>query len=197
MLRDYRGVVRRAAGDEVDALPLRGLLGRPCELAAEVDRVVRDAAQQRVRDDVGLFVNFLEHEVRVFAAVRHRGVPVEVHRGLLVLAAREVEELAALARYLRHFVVVHEPYVVSELKQRRRVGGAEALVPRVPDDERRALARDPDFARFVVEHDDEREGAADARRELHDGFLRVSVVDVAEVLHRGLRVGLGVEFDAL
>ena len=197
MLRDYRGVVRRSAGDEVDALPLRGLLGSPRELAAEVDRVVRDAAQQRVRDDVGLFVNFLEHEVRVFAAVRHRGVPVEVHRGLLVLAAREVEELAALARYLRHFVVVHEPYVVRELKQRGRVGGAEALVPRVPDDERRALARDPDFARFVVEHDDEREGAADARRELHDGFLRVSVVDVAEVLHRGLRVGLGVELYAL
>ena len=114
-----------------------------------------------------------------------------------MLAAREVEELAALARYLRHFVVVHEPYVVRELKQRGRVGGAEALVPRVADDERRALARDPDLARFVVEHDDERESSADARRELHDGLLRVSVVDVAEVLHRGLRVGLGVEFYAL
>ena len=193
MLRDYRRVVRRAAGYEVDALPLRRLFWRPCKLAGEVHLVVRDAAQQRVRDDVWLFVDFLEHEMRVFSAVRHRGVPVEVHRGLLMLAAREVEEFAALARYLRHLVVVHEPDVVSEFEQRRRVGGAESLVARVSDDERRTLARYPDFARLVIEHYDERECAADARRELHDGLLRVSVVDVAEILHRGLRVGLCVE----
>ena len=76
MLRDYRCVVRRAAGYEMYLRPARGLLGRPRKFTAQVYGVVRDAPKQCVCYDVRLFVDLLQHEVRVFAAVRHGRVPV-------------------------------------------------------------------------------------------------------------------------
>ena len=193
MRRDDRRVMRGAAGDKVDLPPLRGVLLSPAKLLAEIDALARHAPQQRMRHDLGLLVDLLEHEVRVSAAVRHRRVPIEVHRLLRVFHSIEVKKLAALFRYLRHLVVIHKPDVARILQQRRGVGGAEALVLRVAHDQRRALAGHPDLVRLVIEHDDEREGAADALRQLYDRRLRVSVVDIAEVLHGGFRIRLRVE----
>ena len=87
-------------------------------------------------------------------------------------------------------VVESEKRGTSE-KEHRSNGPASQTA--ITADQRRALAGHPDLVRLVIEHDDEREGAADALRQLYDRRLRVSVVDIAEVLHGGFRIRLRVE----
>ena len=72
-LADQPGVVRRPAGDQHDAPQTARIDLEPLEIG--VVRLQQEPAAQGVGDGARLLVDLLEHEVRIAALLRLRGVP--------------------------------------------------------------------------------------------------------------------------
>ena len=83
------GVGGGAARDDDDALDAGEQLVETVELGDD-DLAVADAAEDRVRDGLGLFADLLGHEARPAALVGGRGIPQHFERLDLDGVAREV-----------------------------------------------------------------------------------------------------------
>src|SRR5207245_11082765 len=83
---------RGAAGGEDDAVHLEQLLVVDVEPPQPRRALfLEQAAAQRIAQAFGLLQDFLEHEMRVAAALDRREVPVDPRDGLLLLHRLEVE----------------------------------------------------------------------------------------------------------
>ena len=80
VLADQPGMIRRAAGDNMDAFDLPDLLRRQGDFPGEIRLSVLDPSGEGVADRPGLLVDLLQHEMIVSAFFRRDHIPVHPKR---------------------------------------------------------------------------------------------------------------------
>ncbi len=189
-------MVRRAAGDDVDAVDEVELLGREVELV-DLQRAGGQAPGQGVADDARLLVDLLEHEVGVAALLGHVQVPVHVGDGGIEGPAGLVEEGDGVRREARHLAVGEHHHVARGVDHGDDVAGDVAAALAAAHHDGRVLAGDDDDAGLVGAHDGQAVGADEAARGVGDGRLEVAHVGVGLLHQVGDHLGVGVALEGV
>ena len=110
---------------------------------------IAQPAFQGALHDLGLLVNFLEHEVAVLALVGGFRAVLVLHGLALHRLAVDIPDVQAVATDLGDiaFFQVDEP--VGDLAQGQRVGGQEVLAQTQADHQRAATARSEQAVRLT------------------------------------------------
>ena len=154
-----------------------------------------DVMGERMADDLGLFVNFLGHEVAIIAFFDQQAARLAAH-----LAAGD--DLACRVVEHRAFARQHDPVALFEIGneigergERQRVRAEIHFAVAIADRQRRALARADQQIVFAVKEIGERVGAAHARQRGGDRFNRALAAGefVGDQKGGDLAVGFGFE----
>ena len=201
-LADQSRVPRRAAGDDVDLLDLRPLVGRELQVVEEdLARLLEHAAGEGVAHGARLLVDLLEHVVPVAFLLGHHGIPQNLLRLALDLLVLLIEQRDVLLIDDGVFAILEIDDVARVGEERRDVGGDDVFVFAEADDERRALLGGDDRARLVAVDHHQRVVAFELLERLADG-----VDELRPVLHvffdemrddLGVRLGLELVPDLL
>ena len=161
----------RAAGGDDDAVNVAQFAGGHVQ-AAELGggALEIEPAAQRVQHRLRLLENFLEHEVRVFAA---RGVLLRKFQIADLDVGRvraEVQHVETLRRDGRHVVIVEINDFFRVRDNGVGVAGDKIFVLADADDERRAAPRADDGVRKIRADDRQAVGADDFAQRVADGL---------------------------
>ena len=150
------------AGDDPDALHV-GELGRRQSDVGQVRLPALEgvAPSHRVQDRLRLFVDLLQHEVRVAAFFRRGRVPRDLGRRARHRLALRVLDDQGISRKHRQFVVLQEDHVARVGEDRGHVRRGERPVLAHAHHERAARARGDDGLRLPFAQDGDRIAAAD------------------------------------
>ena len=196
---DHAGIVACAAGGDDDSVDVPEFLDVRVE-AGEF-RVAfggEQAAAHGVAEHVGLFENFLEHEVRESALGDGVGVEFHVLDFALDFVAAHVHDGVAAVLDLYNVVVVQINDFLRVVDDGGDVTG-EVKVPVVSDaeDKRASAAGANQDVRFVAADDAEAECSFDLLERLEDGGLQIPVVIACDEVGDDFGVGFGLELDSL
>ena len=198
MLADQRRVPRRTARHEDDAAGLE-------EFPAVVDHARQlhlarfgiDAAADAVHDGLGLFVNLLEHEMRIAALFELRNAHLQlldVDPAFVVVQRDDLQRLVAVDD--GDLPVVHIDEILRILDDRRGVGAEKVLAPADADGHRAALARRDDLVAVVLLNHGDGIGTDHLTERLLHGFEQrtgVGRADIFDQVHQHLRIGAAAE----
>ena len=149
-----------------------------------------------VADRLGLFMDFLDHEMLEAAFFGDRSVPFDPAERLVHHIAVQIEESHALSGQARHLEIVDVIDIPGIFQDGRHVRGDILVVAGGSDDQRAVLTRHIDFIRIVPEHHGQRIGAADTHHGFGQGVDRSDLILLVIVIHQldsDFRVRLGVE----
>ena len=193
VLRDETGMVRRAAGGDQDVIDAGETFFRPAEIV-EIDRAVFiEMDLYGIVDSLGLFIDLLQHEMRVAAFFSSFCTPLDFLDLLLDRFAFGIEEGNAILLHDGQLAVVQDIDLSGMVDDGRDVGGDEILAIAKTDDERIVLLRADDGVRHRLIHDDEAVGAFDHGKDLADGGEEVSVIHLFEKVCHDFGVGIRLE----
>ncbi|MNO88854.1 hypothetical protein D3C76_803210 [compost metagenome] len=146
-------MVAGATGDDLHIANLGEQLGGLRAEGFHQHLLATQAAFEGALDDLGLLVDFLEHEVAVLALVRGLGAFVVLHGLALHRAAGGVPELHAVAADFGDVALFQIDEAVGDLAQGELVGSEEVLAEAQADHQRAAAARGEDAVRlFRADH---------------------------------------------
>jgi hypothetical protein len=187
---DERGVERRPAGDELDALDLGERLLEALELLEPDVVLARHPTRDRLAQRFGLLVDLLEHEVVVAALLRRLGRPVDDRDGTFLGCARDVGDRHARRPQVGDIALLEEYHAIGVGEDGGDVAGQERLPVGEPDDERHVLAGADEPVSLPAMHDGDRVGPLDnAQRRTH-GIGEVALVGLLDEVGKGLGVRL-------
>ncbi len=138
--RDHAGVVAGATSDDLHIAHLGEQLGGLRAERLHQHLAIAQAAFEGALHHLGLLVDFLEHEVTVFALVRRLGAFVVLHGFALHRLAVDIPDLHAVATDFGDvaFLQIHE--AIGDLTQRQLIGCEEVLAQAQADHQRAAAA---------------------------------------------------------
>ena len=193
VFRDEASMVRRAAGGDQDVIDAGETFFRPAEIV-EIDRAVFiEMDLYGIVDSLWLFIDLLQHEMRVAAFFSSFCAPLDFLDLLLDRLAFGIEEGNAILLYDGQLAVVQDIDLSGMVDDGRDVGGDEILAIAKTDDERIVLLRADDGVRHRLIHDDEAVGAFDHGKDLADGGEEVSVIHLFEKVCHDFGVGIRLE----
>lgn len=192
VLADQSGVEGGAARDDAD--PLEGA-GVEVDVEVDLAGLVVQAADQGVRQGLGLLVDLLEHVRVVPALLGGLGVPLDVLDGALLRVARQVHDAEAVVVQDDHVAVVQEHHVAGVGQQGGHVGRQEHLALADTHHERADGAGRDDLAVIDV-RDDDAVRAAHLRQRRADRLFEVARVGFLDQVGQHLAVGLALELVA-
>ena len=188
------GMVRRAAGNDIDFVEVVEIVGRPLELVHDdALAVFGDALAHRIANCLRLLVDFLEHEVLETALFGCLGIPVDLEdllRHELALAVRDDD---GILFHDGHLAIVEDIRAARPADDGRDVGCDEVLAVAEADDKRVVLLRADELVRMLAAHEDEGIRTFDAAQHFADAFLEVAIVDLFQEVRNDFRVRLGLE----
>ena len=190
---EHAHVIRRPAGDDHDAADFLNCLAAKDEVS-KVDAPVFDARGNRAAQRLGLFHDFLEHEVRVTALFRRGNFPVNVVVLLFDRQLHRVIDLNRVARQNGDLAVFHVRNVSCVLDERRHVGGDEVAAVAVAKQQRRVLSRRIQPLRIVCADDAEGVRTLDAVQHHVDRVLHAVHLVEPQTIFQQLRDDLAVRF---
>ena len=161
----------------------------------ERDRALVHAAEQRLADRLGLLADLLLHEARPAALLGGGRIPLHLERAGGHGVAGEVGDLDRVGADRDDLVLADLHRLLGVLDERGDVRAEEVLALAQPDHERRVAAGADDDAGTVLVHDEQGEGAVEARdHALHgEGQVAGLLEDLADHEGRDLGVGLARE----
>ena len=192
---DIAGIARGAAGGDRDALDVLEIERQLYRQRHALGRHV-DIARQRMADHFGLLVDFLGHEMAIIRLVdqERRGAGLQHlaihHRAVLVIDHAD-------------FAGQHHPVAVLEIadgvgegRERDRVRAQIHLAVAMADRQRRALAGADHQIAVALEHEGQRERAAQLRQRRLHRILRRSALEQVGIdqMDHDLGVGFALEF---
>ena len=164
---------------------------------AQVGQAVLHAGADRCRDGGGLFVDLLEHKVRITALFRRFHVPIGGQDLPLHRLGELVVEADALPRHDGKVALFENAVAAGILEQGRDIRRHEVF-PFAPADDERALTLDgKDGIREIPEEHGQRVAAAHHAQSLVDGLQRLALVAAVDELDQHFGVGLALKGVAL
>ncbi len=187
---DQRGVIGRAAGDQLDPIDRPEGLGQAVELG-DLDPVVGGHPPgQRLEQGGRLLVHLLEHEVLVAALLGGLGRPVDGADRALDRRAGQVGDDHAPGPEVGDVALLEEDDPVGMGQDRRHVAGQEALAVADPDDERDVQPGADQPVRLAPVHDRQGVRAVELAQGGPDRVGQVAGVGLLDEVGDRLGVGL-------
>ena len=192
------GMKARATGDDLHRFGAAQDVHRRRPEGGLEQLAAHRALRQRLRDGARLFMDLLQHVVRIVAPLDRVGRQFAVANRPVDRGAAGIDDIDALAMDGRHVALVEEHEAPGHRQQRRDVGGDEVLVLAQADDDGAAGARQHDGVRILLGNDRERVGAVQFAYGLLDRREQVAVAGQMQVdaVRDDLGVGLRAELVA-
>jgi hypothetical protein len=188
-------VPRRAARADHDALDVAKRLFVQAHLVQVHAAIFSGrSTNHRFTHGPGLFVNLLQHEVRIPGLLGHHWIPRHMLRFTRQRLAVEVAEHDSGLRDDRDLTIVQKHNFPRVAQDGRNVGCDEVLVLAEADDDGRTVADRDDRVGLVGGNQDQREQAAQAlERAAHGRFQSVTVTFLLHEVRNDLGVRFGDE----
>ncbi|RMM24772.1 hypothetical protein ALQ81_05582 [Pseudomonas syringae pv. pisi] len=138
--RDHAGVVAGATGDDLNVAYFGEQLGSLWAECVDQHLLLPQTTFEGALYDLGLLVNFLEHEVAVLALVGGFGAFMVLHHFALDRHSVDVPDLHAIATDLGDVALFQVHETVGDLTQRQLIGGQEVFTQADADNQRAAAA---------------------------------------------------------
>ena len=194
ILAHHAHMVGRAAGDNIDFADAADFLLRHGQIAQHHTTLL-NTGRSRLTNGLGLLKNLLEHEVVIAALFRGVHIPVNMVMLLLHRPHQTVVHTDAAGTQNSHFPVVHVGNITGMTDQRRHIGGNEAAVFTVTQQQRCILAGGNHAVGVVSAYDTQCVSALHRVEHPRHGFkkvLTVGIVIVQQLCHH-FRIRFGVE----
>ena len=188
-------MIGRAAADDIDLIQIPEHFLRKAGFLKINSAVLADHRMDRVLYRTRLFMNLLQHEVRISALLRRLCIHLHLRGCFLNFFLVNVIEgdLVRLEDAYLHIVnVIHRPGVFQDGRNIRcKIGFSVSDT----DDHRRILSCDKNFARIILDHNGKCVGAAHAHHHMRNCMDRSEIVLLHIELnqvddHLGIRVGI-------
>ncbi len=193
VLCDEAGMVCGAAGGDQDVIDAGEAFFRPAEIVEIDGAVFIEMDLYCIMDRFGLFIDFLQHEMRVTAFFCGFRAPLDFLDFFLDRLAFGIEEGNAIFLHDGQLTVVKDINFSGMVDDSRDVGSDEILAIAKADDERIVLLRADDGVRHRLVHDDEAVGAFDHGEDFADGGEEISVIHLFEKVCYDFGVGIRLE----
>ena len=195
---DNACMISGTAGHNKDFIDFTQLLGCPVQLGEADGFCFRiQAASHGIAQSLGLFIDFLQHEMLKAAFFRCFGIPVNDKHLLADGSAVDILHPNTVCRYRSDFAVTHDKGTARMVDNCRNIGSDKVFTLAQADNQRIILFGADDFIRLVFAHKYQAVGAFDKLQHLFDGFFEISVILVSHQMSYNLAVRFGQEFMSL
>ena len=187
-------MISSATGNDENLIDIAHFLRSPVQLGEGDELAISvQATGHSVAHSLGLFIDFLQHEMLKAALFSSLGVPINLENLLADGSAIDILHPHALSGHSRDFAVAHDEGATGVVNNSRNIGGNEVFALAQANNQRIILLSTNNLVRLILAHEHQGIGALDELQNLLDGLFKIAIILILQQMCHNLTIGLGQE----